>query len=503
MDMLRLLRDIVARVDATEPTKVALLCREGRMTYGQLASRSLELAVGLEGRGIAQGDRVALFLPKSFDAVAGILACIRIGAPYVPVDVDQPVARLRRILNDCDPAAILTTSNLLSEVTSAEHDAAVIVTEDEFIEGEKIHLGADSDAVRRPEDLAFILYTSGSTGNPKGVQTSHRNILSFINWTLDEFDLSGDDVFASIARFSFDLSTFDLFSALAVGGSIRIFEVGEVTNPLGLAKRVEEDRITVWYSVPSILRLMLESGAFERYDCSSLRYVLFAGEPFPIAPLRKLYGKLSGALFYNLYGPTETNVCTYYKVESLDPKRTAPLPIGRPLPEVQTRIDQTNEPTEPHVVAGELVIEGPCVTPGYWKSLEGHNAENHRNGVHATGDLVSLEDGELIYHGRLDDMVKVDGFRVELGEIEQVLADHEDIKAVAVVPVQNGGRTLLYAFYVAQAPLSTFTIKRYCAQFLPRYMIPYRGVRVRKLPMNQNGKIDRKSLTLQVSSSES
>ncbi len=230
----------------------------------------------------------------------------------------------------------------------------------------------------------------------------------------------------------------------AAGASVVLVPEDEARSPAALAALIERERISVWYSVPSILQLLVASGVLARTDASSLRYVLFAGEVFPVKHLRRLRELLPHPAFYNLYGPTETNVCTSYRVGELDPGRTRPVPIGRPLPGASGRlVDPEGRPVPPGEV-GELVIEGDCVTPGYWKVEGDRNAENHRRGAHATGDLVGIEDGEFVYHGRIDHMLKVRGYRVEPGEIEAVLEAHPAIDRVAV---DSDGEIRLVACY--------------------------------------------------------
>jgi acyl-coenzyme A synthetase/AMP-(fatty) acid ligase len=234
---------------------------------------------------------------------------------------------------------------------------------------------------------------------------------------------------------------------------------------------------------------MVAAGSFDGVAGRALRYVLFAGEVFPIQQLRELRARLPGAALYNLYGPTETNVCTYHRVNAIDAGRESPVPIGRPLEGLEAWIvDERGEPRSDGAL-GELIVRGPGVTPGYWRRT-GYAAESaHRRGIHPTGDLVSVEDGEYVYHGRKDRMVKVNGFRIELGEIEAALLQHESVAEAAVV----ADATRLVAFYStppSRAGVSLLQMKAHCRDRLPRYMVPHVLTRLDRLPRNANGKID-------------
>ncbi len=491
------LLEILERAAAEHPERPALLYGPERVSHGELARRAGRLERALRALGLGPGDRVAIVLRKSIEAVVAMAATLRAGGVYVPIDRFQPKSRIGQILADCGCSIIITDRAFLDAGEGGEAlemPRSVLVVDDGDEDLPDLDGAPAPRLERSPDDLAFMLYTSGATGRPNGVPISHRNLLTFLNWCLQEFDLGPEDVFASNANFNFDLSTFDIYAALAVGASIRILSEEDVKKSFTMAQAIEADRITVWYSVPSTLRLLLMSGALEKHDCSSLRYVLFAGEVFPTKYLRMLRERWPHVQLYNLYGPTETNVCAYYRVDSIPEDQSVTIPIGRPLPGVQASIVDEQGRAVASRETGELVIEGACVTPGYW-NLEGHRNEyNHRRGIHATGDLVSLENGELIFHGRIDDMVKVKGFRVELGEVENALTLHPDIEHAAAAVTEVDDQNVLHACYEAAEPLSLLAIKRHCAGLLPSYMIPHRAYHFRSFPTTPNGKVDRQAL---------
>ena len=481
--------ELLAQTAQRVPDKLALAGTE--ISYRTLEARARGLAASFAARGVTRGDRVVVWLPKSPAYVISIFGALDAAAAYVPLDATQPVARVRAILADCEPKALVTTPALLRGLDQLPASLAAV-----WVVGD----GADPASVDRPlvafdaalegrvdsrtelSDLAAILYTSGSTGTPKGVMISHLNLANFIAWAREEMDLRETDVFSNHASFNFDLSTFDLFGAVAVGATLWVIPDASARNTAALAAGLASHRITVWYSVPSVLALLLESGQLTREVLAPIRYLLFAGEVFPIKQLRRLRELLPpGTGLYNLYGPTETNVCTFYRVDELDPDRQVPVPIGRPITGARVHVVEAS---------GELIVEGPCVTPGYFRRPEDPNAENHRCNRHATGDVVGYEGSELVYRGRKDRMVKLGGFRVELGEIEAALLRHPSVEEAAVITVDGDSGTQVIAFCSPGGVAGVLEIKTHCGALLPRYMIPHALVQLSALPKNANGKID-------------
>ncbi|HEY6117616.1 MAG TPA: amino acid adenylation domain-containing protein [Candidatus Dormibacteraeota bacterium] len=497
--------DHVRRAAGRRPDAVALV-GERRVTYAELDARSNAFARALWRHSAERGDRIALWLPKSHAAVVAIYGALKAGCAYVPLDPEQPPGRAGSILGDAEPTVLVTDTAHLGQLASRGLPGSLVLVVLVDASGPSLEGGIPvlpfhtfaggstqplADAAVA-DDLAILLYTSGSTGVPKGVRITFRNLHTFVSWAIREMDLRESDVFANHAGLHFDLSTFDLFAAAAVGAAVWIVSEEEARVPDALADGLTRHGVTVWYSVPSILCLMVAAGSFDGVSARALRYVLFAGEVFPIKQLRELRARLPGAALYNLYGPTETNVCTYHRVNAID-GRESPVPIGRPLEGLEAWIvDELGEPCGDGEI-GELVVRGPCVTPGYWRRT-GYEAEgDHRRGIHPTGDLVSIEDGEYVYHGRKDRMIKVNGFRVELGEIEAALLQHESVAEAAVVAARIADSTRLVAFY-SSAPthegVSLLQMKAHCRDRLPRYMVPHALTRLVRLPRNANGKID-------------
>jgi clorobiocin biosynthesis protein CloN4 len=480
----RLVIDSAAR----HPDRVAVSAADGQLPYALLDRRANALARRLAALGVRPGDRVVIWTEKSCAGIVAMQAVLRLGAAYVPLDGATPVARAALVARDCAAKAVCVTTQRLPRI-SAELGGAV-----GYVDLERdVPPAGDPARVNRPvgpDDLAYILYTSGSTGTPKGVCITHRNARSFVDWAVAELAVRPDDRLANHAPLTFDLSVLDIYAAFAAGASVHLVPTELAYAPSQLVQFLREQEISIWYSVPSVLTLMMRSGGLLDAPAPDvLRAVLFAGEPFPIPHVRRLAG-WTGARLLNLYGPTETNVCTYHEVVMADLDRDRPVPIGKAS---CGDVVWAAKPDGSHAgpgEEGELLVDGPTVMAGYW------GREPHR-GTYPTGDIVTvLPDGGFDYLGRRDHMVKVRGHRIELGEVEATLTAHSDVDDAAVVVAGEGVFAILAAFVVPAAGRSPglLALKRHCAQSLPTYMIVDRVNLVPELPRTRNGKVDRAKL---------
>ena len=343
-------------------------------------------------------------------------------------------------------------------------------------------------------DLAYVLYTSGSTGAPKGVMLSHANALAFVGWAAETFGVRAEDRLSSHAPLHFDLSVFDLFAAAYGGAAVVLVPSRTSVFPVELARFIEVNGITVWYSVPSILTALTLHGDLRAGSLPTLRAVLFAGEVFPTKHLRRLMQLLPHARFFNLYGPTETNVCTYHEVRPLPEDATA-IPIGKAIDGVDAfALTDAGETAAPGEV-GELCVRGASVMQGYWGDAE-RTAKVLRAAAYHTGDLVRRDaDGDYWLLGRRDAQIKTRGYRVELGEIEVALHEHPAVSDCAVVAMPDDEVTnRIAAFVVGARAITESELVRHCADRLPRYMIPEVFAMVPELPKTSTGKVDRRSL---------
>jgi amino acid adenylation domain-containing protein len=492
-----------------------------RLSYAALDAMANRFAHSLIAHGVRPGDRVGLWLPKSPEAVAALWGAMKAGAAYVPVDPGAPPARLGFIARDCGLAALVSRADRATGLTEAFQDGAPmrgLWFADENADPPPVHdlpgipwqalanqpasaPGRDPDT----DDLAYILYTSGSTGEPKGVMHTHASARAFADWAARTFAVTADDRLANHAPFHFDLSTFDLFAAASAGAALYPVPARATAFPAALVKLYTTEQLTIWYETPSSLVLMLMRGGLADADLSALRVLLFAGEVMPVRTLRELMALAPHARFANLYGPTETNVCTWHDVTA-PPTSDTPLPIGVACSEDGLLIlDPELRPVPAHET-GELWVHGGSVMRGYWNRLERtadslHTltlADGTRVIAYRTGDLVrERPDGVLEFLGRRDHQVKTRGYRVELGEIETVLQRHPAVAEAIAIAIPDDEITNRLIAVVVPAPgaaVDESTLKQHCAGALPRYMVPERIAFRDAFPRTSSGKVDRRAL---------
>lgn len=519
-DAHRHLSRLLAESAARRPRHVAVEDEPGRaLTYAELDRAADRLATRLARWGVGRGDRVGLYLPKRIEGVAAIHGVLRSGAAYVPVDPQAPPARGAGILADAGVKAVVIAEPLVAGLRLAWNGPGplprLIVVPPEGAQAEPPQAGDAAWAevladdapsplppAVEPDDLAYILYTSGSTGKPKGVMLSHANAFTFLDWCDEALGPREDDRFASHAPFHFDLSVFDLYASCRAGGTLVLIGEALGKEPARLGPFLAERSISVWYSAPSILALLVEHGGLDAPGAVAPRLVLFAGEVFPIKPLRRLRAAWPDARLWNLYGPTETNVCTAHPIPAEIPEGQAgPFPIGRVCRPLRARVVDEDGRDLPPGRVGELVIAGPGVMRGYFGQAEltarAFVTAPDGSAWYRTGDLV-VDDGDGCYqfHGRRDRMVKKRGYRIELGEIEAALYRHEGVDRAAVVAQADDSGVAIAAF-VAMKPAhkgSIIAMKRHCTVYLPHYMVPDKITFLNTLPTTSTAKVDYQDL---------
>jgi amino acid adenylation domain-containing protein len=501
---------------ARYPKREAVRCHGKSLTYAELQRQANSLACLLMQQGVRRGHRVGLYMNKSLQSVVSLYAIMKAGAAYVPLDPYAPLSRLRVIISDCDIRCLITKPNkgaqvrqLLAETNleclvglSTDLPVRSVAWEDVLNEvagtEPKIHLNE--------QDLSYILYTSGSTGTPKGIMHTHGSALSFAQWAAHEYGLSASDRVSNHAPLHFDLSTFDLYATVLAGATTVIIPEYLTKFPFSLSQVIAEERLSVWYSVPFALIQLLERGKLKDRELSALRWVLFAGEPFPTKHLRQLMAALPQARFSNLYGPTETNVCTYYHVAPLAEESDEPIPIGRPCSNSETLVVDPNDKPVALGDVGELLVRGGTVMRGYWgrpelnkQSFFRHSLSDNIEGLfYRTGDLVELQaDGNYKYRGRQDRQIKTRGYRVELDEVEVAMLTHDNAQEAAVYTIPDGDAShLIYGAVIPKAghELTGLQLAKHLSTQLPSYAIPVKIIVTDHFPRTSTGKIDRRKL---------
>jgi L-proline---[L-prolyl-carrier protein] ligase len=528
--MAYLLQRLLTQAAARCPQRPAVASDGCLLTYQELDRLSNKVARALLRLGVAPGDRVGILAPKSAAAVIGVYGALKAGACYVPLDPKAPAGRLSHIVRDSGTAVIVADAARTSQAAilagsvpqsrgvvvagvpsrPGDQEAAVAPAQGAAIVPWTAVAGESAEPLAQElsieTDLAYILYTSGSTGTPKGVMISHRNSLTFVEWAAAAAGLREHDRVCSPAPLHFDLSVFDIFATCQAAACLAVLPGAAATFPVSIARWLEAEQISVWYSVPSVLTLLACYGSLAQFDLSGLRTVIFAGEVFPPKHLARLMAELPHPRYLNWYGPTETNVCTAFEVPA-GGADDGPAPIGKACAntEVFAVTSEGRRVCGPGEV-GELYVRGPSLMRGYWgqpaktsEALVRHpfRAE-YDELVYRTGDLVTLEPtGNYAYLGRRDTMVKVRGYRVELGEIEVTLYRHPAIGEAVVLPVPDellGSRLRAVVTADPAGNLTHEDVLDHCRQWLPGYMVPDIIEFRETLPRTSTGKVDRAGL---------
>jgi amino acid adenylation domain-containing protein len=487
--------------DRTDPGHPAICIGDMVLSYGELRQSIAATADALQRVGVRPGDRVAISLPKSVGALTLILATLAIGAAYVPLNYRLPASQLRAILRELRPRLLVAGDLAIQSLEPATLPGLSIARTDGKacmpLEHVQRFPGSTPD-IASPDDLAAILYTSGTTGEPKGIMLSHQGMTSFVDWAADTFHVSAEDRATSHAPFHFDLSIFDIFCTLNRHASLYVLDDLATRFPGAMRAVLEKAAITVWYSVPTALAQLQARRAL--LGLQSLRVMLFAGEVFQVPLLRQVMADLPTVEFANLYGPTETNVCTWYRVPGPLASDVDILPIGRVCPHYDVSLLDCNGAPVRKGETGEICVAGPPVMLGYWQQPELTAASriDGRRDSYRTGDLGYLRaDGELMLVGRKDQQVKVRGYRIELLALEATLNAHPAVhEAIAVTTQDSAGGQLAVFLAPRGTQAEPSDLRDYIASRLAPYYLPDRFEWLPELPRTANGKADRSALRL-------
>ncbi|WP_395309808.1 amino acid adenylation domain-containing protein [Mycobacterium sp. AMU20-3851] len=499
-----------ARQVAANPDAIALSAQTptGRMelSYAELDARAEAIAAHLRELGIGAGQVVGLRVERSPEVVIGILAILKAGAAYLPMDPLYPTDRIAFMLTDAAVRVVLTQHTFLDELhTLPVHTVCL----DQPLQDQPlppVTTPTPPPAEATSADLAYVMYTSGSTGKPKGVRVTHHNVLRLFAATIPHFGFGPDDVWTLWHSYSFDISVSELWGALLAGARLVIVTQDTSRDPAAFRALVEREHVTVMSQTPTGFQAFIDIDHTAPPADFALRYILLCGEALHLQSLQPWFDRYGDHTpqIINMYGPTEATLyVTHQRISQADLDAGAGSIIGTPLPDIRIYLlDPRGEPV-PTGVAGELHIAGAGVAAGYLNRPD-LNTERflpdpfHGGPMYRTGDLARrLQHGELEYLGRIDQQVKIRGFRIELGEIETTIAAHPDVHQVAVIDHENApGDKELIAYLVAPTagPTLITDLRQTLREHLPEYMIPAHFHHLDELPLTTSGKLDRKAL---------
>jgi amino acid adenylation domain-containing protein len=523
---------VTAQAEA-HPEATALVFNGARVTYGELEQASNQLGHLLKDAGVRRGDRVGLLMPKMPAAILAMLGTLKADAIYVPMDPASPAERQARVLEISDCRCILAAGAVAKGLR--ETLAIATLKQRPTIGWLDENLTADTDPApaffRRDleafpmtgpatsnsgADVAHILFTSGSTGLPKGVMISHGSVVHLIDWARAYFGITRADRVSQHPPLRFDVSTFDIFGTLCSGAQLHLVPAELNLLPPKLAQFIRDGRLTQWFCVPSVLNLMMKFDVVRQDDFPALRRVLFAGEPLPTPTLIHWMRRLPHVQFTNLYGPTETTiVSSYYTLPACPSDEREPIPIGAACAgEELLLLDEQLQPVATGDI-GDLYIRGVGLSSGYWGDpektqrafLRRPGATTPGDRIYRTGDLARRDaDGLFHFVGRVDTQIKSRGYRIELGEIEAALHSITDLQESAVVAIKSEGFEgwlICCAYVVATGKnISLVDLRKRLSELVPGYMLPNRWMSLDVLPKNDNGKIDRPLLRNQFLAAE-
>ncbi|MEH0822398.1 MULTISPECIES: amino acid adenylation domain-containing protein [unclassified Micromonospora] len=497
----RCLHELFETVAARSPESVAVVDGARRLTYRELDRAANRFAHRLRRAGVGREQLVALCAERSVDLIVGVLAILKAGAGYLPLDPRHPAARHRLTLDDAGCAVLLGDAGACDPLRDAVRTFLDLGDSREHEPEEAPHTGV------RPHDVAYVIYTSGSTGRPKGVVITHGNVTRLFSATERDFSFGPDDVWTLFHSIAFDFSVWELWGALLYGGRLVVVSHEVSRDPTAMLDLVRGEGVTVMNQTPTAFRQLAATAEDSGYPSVNLRHIIFGGEALDPASLRgwvDAYGTGRPHLI-NMYGITETTVhVTIRPIEETD-LDGAVSPIGRPIPDLRVHVLDEHMREVPVGVEGEMYVGGPGVARGYLNRPDltaarfvpdPFGAPGDR--LYRSGDLaVRVPDGSLEYRGRIDQQVKLHGFRIELGEIERALLDQPGVRTAACLLREDcPGLPRIVGYLVSQPgwSLDTAAIRAGLGQLLPAHMVPAVFVELPALPVTGNGKLDRRAL---------
>ncbi|WP_414632359.1 non-ribosomal peptide synthetase, partial [Clostridium sp. UBA2485] len=478
------------------PDNIAVMFEDKKLTYRELNERSNSLATILRDKGVKADSIVGVMVERSLEMIVGIIGILKAGGAYLPIDSNYPKERIEYMLSDSGSKVLLSKNALVENIKF--HGEFIDLFDEKLFKNDTTNIGKINDS----NNLAYIIYTSGTTGKPKGAMIEHRSLVNRLNWMQKKYPIGEKDTILQKTTYTFDVSVWEILWWSLVGAKVCMLSPNAEKDPMKIIETIDKYEVTTMHFVPSMLDVFLYCVEENRdnINLSSLRQVFSSGEALNFKQVSKFYKEFkSGKSLVNLYGPTEATIDVSYFDCINDDRKT--IPIGKPIDNTELYILK-NDKLASIGVSGEIYIAGDGLARGYLNRPE-LTAEKFVDNpfkpgakMYKTGDLARwLHDGNIEFLGRIDNQVKIRGFRIELGEIENRLLQHEGIKeAVALVKETKDSEKNLCAYIVSQNSVEELNIKSFLKEVLPEYMIPAYFVRLDKMPLTANGKLDRRAL---------
>ncbi|MCR8937086.1 non-ribosomal peptide synthase/polyketide synthase [Brevibacillus laterosporus] len=480
------------------PLQHAVVFGEEKLTYQDLHEKANHVAALLQERGVGANKIVGIMTPPSLEMMIGIMGIWRAGGAYLPIDPDAPQERISYMLEDSDVDVVVTLSDLSNtlptSVSTLSLDREMINQDLQLPKATKV----DS------ENLAYVIYTSGTTGMPKGVQIAHRNVINYVSAFSRQANVTFEDRTVLVSSYAFDLGYTGIFSAILSGSQLHVLTKDEYINTERLLAYMSENQITYVKMTPSLFSVIVQSESFMMTNhCDSLRLIVMGGEPIRVTDVMTYLAKYPAAQVMNHYGPTETTIgCITHLLTADNSNEFANRPfIGKPIANTQVYVLDARGQLVPPGIVGELCISGEGVSKGYLNQPSLTDEKFVSNpfisdtSMYRTGDLARyFLNGNVEFLGRADHQVKIAGYRIELGEIEKQIIQHKSIKEAVVIAEQEEQSHSLYAYFVSEQEITVSELREHVGSVLPTYMIPAYFVRMDKIPLTPNGKVDRKAL---------
>ncbi len=491
----------------------AVISSMRQLNYKELYEQAEKLAATLLQAGMKKGDIIAIYKKKGLEQIVALTAVLLAGGAYLPLNTEAPIQRNQNIIDKSGAAIVLTDVENIEEESSSQKENNIFknvqILDVESALNSELSSGDLEHHMTKPSDLAYIIYTSGTTGEPKGVAIEHRGVVNTILDINQRLNINENDRSIAISDLSFDLSVYDIFGMLSAGGAIIIPDESLVKEPSEWKRLIEENDVTIWNTVPMFMQMLLEYLQYHPFEkASSLRYILMSGDWIPISIREEIEQYIGECKVYGLGGATEASIWSnIYLIEEIDPKWRS-IPYGKPLSNQRYYVLNEQMMDCPYDVIGDLYIGGEGLAREYWhnpeeteKSFTTHPETGER--LYRTGDkALYMRDGNIEFCGRRDGQVKLGGFRVELGEVNHVLCEHEKVKQAESIVVDGEILTFIVSNVSENNDDFMLELKRTLEEKVPHYMIPAEIQSLKKMPLTANGKVDRKALLSLVSKEE-